>query len=72
MASAYAAFGNNGNYIKPYTFTKVVYQDTNEEYINTIEELQKSHFVIFIDEFTYLYQLINQLPYLSLKYHLTL
>ena len=29
------------------------------EYINTIEELQKSHFVIFIDEFTYLYQLIK-------------
>lgn len=29
------------------------------EYINTIEELHKSHFVIFIDEFTYLYQLIK-------------
>lgn len=29
------------------------------EYINTIEELQNSHFVIFIDEFTFLYQLIK-------------
>lgn len=29
------------------------------EYINTIAELQNSHFVILIDEFTYLYQLIK-------------
>ena len=29
------------------------------EYINTIDILQNSHFVIFIDEFTYLYQLIK-------------
>lgn len=29
------------------------------EHINTIEELKDSHFVIFIDEFTYLYQLIK-------------
>ncbi len=29
------------------------------EHINTIDELQGSHFVIFIDEFTYLYQLIK-------------
>lgn len=29
------------------------------EYINTIVELQNSHFVILIDEFTYLYQLIK-------------
>lgn len=29
------------------------------EHINTIDELQSSHFVIFIDEFTYLYQLIK-------------
>ena len=29
------------------------------EYLNTIDELQNSHFVIFIDEFTYLYQLIK-------------
>ena len=30
------------------------------EYINTIAELQNSHFVILIDEFTYLYQLIKE------------
>lgn len=29
------------------------------EHINTIDELKDSHFVIFIDEFTYLYQLIK-------------
>ena len=29
------------------------------EHINTIPELQNTHFVIFIDEFTYLYQLIK-------------
>ncbi len=38
MASAYAAFANGGTYIKPYTFTKVVFQDTNEEYVNNIEK----------------------------------
>ena len=30
------------------------------EYLNTIDDLQNSHFVIFIDEFTYLYQLIKE------------
>ncbi len=30
------------------------------EHINTINELKDSHFVIFIDEFTYLYQLIKE------------
>lgn len=29
------------------------------EHLNTIDELKDSHFVIFIDEFTYLYQLIK-------------
>ncbi len=29
------------------------------EHVNAIDELQNSHFVIFIDEFTYLYQLIK-------------
>ena len=29
------------------------------EFINTIDELHNSHFVVFIDEFTYLYQLIK-------------
>ena len=30
------------------------------EHLNTIDELKSSHFVIFIDEFTYLYQLIKE------------
>lgn len=38
MAAAYAAFANNGIYTKPYTFTKVIFNDTNEEYVNTIEK----------------------------------
>ena len=38
MAAAYAAFGNGGYYIKPYSFTKIIYKDTNEEYTNTIEK----------------------------------
>lgn len=37
MAAAYAAFANNGIYTKPYTFTKIIFDDTNEEYINKIE-----------------------------------
>ena len=32
MAAAYAAFGNGGYYIKPYSFTKIVYKDTEEEF----------------------------------------
>lgn len=36
MAAAYAAFANGGTYIKPYTFTKIVYQDTKEEFANDI------------------------------------
>lgn len=32
-AAAYAAFARGGTYIEPYTFTKVVYTDTNEEYV---------------------------------------
>ena len=31
-ASAYAAFARGGTYIEPYTFTKIVYSDTGEEY----------------------------------------
>lgn len=30
MAAAYAAFGNGGYYIKPYSYTKIVLADTNE------------------------------------------
>lgn len=32
MAAAYAAFGNNGTYNEPYSFTKVVYRDTGESF----------------------------------------
>ena len=31
-ASAYAAFARGGTYIEPYTFTKIVYSDTGEEF----------------------------------------
>lgn len=37
MAAAYAAFANGGTYIEPYSFTKIVFRETNEEYINTYE-----------------------------------
>lgn len=30
MAAAYAAFGNNGYYIEPYSFTKIIYKETGE------------------------------------------
>lgn len=38
MVAAYASFGNNGYYIKPYSFTKIIYKDTDEEYTNPIEK----------------------------------
>ena len=38
MAAAYAAFANGGIYTKPYTFTKIVYQESKEEFINDIEK----------------------------------
>ena len=38
MTAAYAAFGNGGYYIKPYSFTKLIYKDTEEEYTNQIEK----------------------------------
>ena len=38
MASAYAAFGNGGYYIEPYSFTKIVYQETGEEFVNDINK----------------------------------
>ena len=36
MSAAYAAFGRGGIYIEPYTFTKVVYIETEEEYNHAI------------------------------------
>ena len=38
MAAAYAAFSNNGVYTEPYSFTKIVYQDTGEEFINDVQK----------------------------------
>ena len=35
LAAAYAAFANGGTYIEPYSFTKVVYTETKEEYTVT-------------------------------------
>ena len=37
MAAAYAAFANRGVYTEPYSFTKVIYQDSEEEYTNDIK-----------------------------------
>ena len=40
MSAAYAAFGNNGYYTKPYSFTKIIYKDSGEEFVNTPEKTQ--------------------------------
>ena len=37
LAGAYAAFGNGGYYTKPYSFTKIVYRESEEEYTPEIE-----------------------------------
>ena len=37
VAAAYAAFANGGTYIEPYSFTKIVFRETKEEFINTYE-----------------------------------
>ena len=38
MSAAYSAFARGGIYIEPYSFTKLIYQDTGEEYINDIKK----------------------------------
>lgn len=38
MAGAYAAFGNGGYYIKPHSFSKIIYRDSEEEYDNKQEK----------------------------------
>ena len=35
MAAAYAAFANGGTYIEPHSFTKIVYLDTEKEFVVT-------------------------------------
>lgn len=37
VAAAYAAFANGGTYIEPYSFTKIIYRETGEEYNNEPE-----------------------------------
>lgn len=36
-AAAYAAFANKGIYTEPYTFTKIILKNSNEEFINEIK-----------------------------------
>lgn len=38
MSAAYAAFANGGYYVKPYTFTKIVYRSTGETYEYKVEK----------------------------------
>lgn len=38
MSAAYAAFSNGGYYIKPYTFTKIVYRNSGETYEHKVEK----------------------------------
>ena len=40
IASAYAAFANGGYHTEPYTFTKIVYRNSDEEYIHKPERVQ--------------------------------
>ena len=38
MSAAYAAFGRGGIYIEPYSFTKIIYTETEEEYTHPVEQ----------------------------------
>ena len=38
MAAAYAAFANNGIYIEPHTFTKIVFHEDEQEFTNEINK----------------------------------
>jgi len=40
LAAAYAAFANKGIYTEPYTFTKIIYRETKEEYVNDINKIE--------------------------------
>jgi len=37
LAAAYAAFGNGGYYTEPHSFTRIVYRETEEEYVLNLE-----------------------------------
>lgn len=38
MAAAYSSFGNGGYYIKPYSYTKIILNETNETIENKVEK----------------------------------
>jgi len=38
LAAAYSAFAREGIYIEPYTFTKIIYQVSGQEYLNDINK----------------------------------
>ena len=38
MAAAYASFANAGTYTEPYTFTKLIFEDSGEEFINEVNK----------------------------------
>ena len=38
MSAAYGAYARGGYYIKPYSYTKIVYRDSNEEYTRIIKK----------------------------------
>lgn len=40
MAAAYSTFARGGYYIEPYSFTKIIYQQTDEEYVHKYEKVQ--------------------------------
>ena len=40
MSAAYAAFGRGGIYIEPYSFTKVIYLETEEEWNYPVEQVR--------------------------------
>jgi len=44
MAAAYSVYANGGYYIEPYSYTKIIYRDTDEEYIPS-EHGQKTRVV---------------------------
>lgn len=38
MSAAYGAYARGGFYIKPYAYKKIVYRDTNEEYVRNVKK----------------------------------
>ena len=38
MSAAYGAYARGGYYIKPYAYKKIIYRDTNEEYVRNVKK----------------------------------